>query len=647
MSTITKPKYLGVTAPISLDHPKPEELHETEKLIETLRRNNLFESEEEARLREIVLGKLNGLVKEFVRKVYLKKNFSEAVAKEAGGKIFTFGSYRLGVHSAGADIDTLCVVPKQVKKEDFFTDFQQTLRERPEVEELTPVQEAYVPVMKMIFSGIPIDLLFASLDVNKVADDLELKDNNLLRNLDEPTVRSLNGSRVTDDILRLVPNIPEFRNSLRCIKLWASRRGVYSNVLGFFGGVAWAMLVARICQLYPNATASSIICKFFTVTSQWNWPYPILLRDIETSTIPLRVWNSQVYPSDKAHKMPIITPSFPSMCSTHNVSASTQQIITRELKRGMEITAKILEKEASWDDLLQKSTFFSNFKYYLQLTSYSEDADHQHKWSGTVESKIRQLVTSIEPSFEIDHLHPYTKGIDQAIKCDSEETVKSLISNKFSGPIPPQDIVDGSVHMTLNTTTFYIGLVFKERPADQEGRRQLYIVRPVAEFLTRINALKVADKFCGLTIAAIKNSQLPDNVFTEEEILKRKLKPKRAAKRPRQEKVEIIPVAPDSPEQPSLILKSSEVVHEKLSVPAEISQPSPEPSGNDSPAKAADAETAKAINEASGDEEPSSKRQKVETAPVDNVVLEADYSHNIDLQDLAKRPDIKLKLSSL
>lgn len=142
MSAITKPKYLGVTAPISLDYPKPEELKETDNLIETLRRNNLFESEEEARLREIVLGKLNGLVKEFVREVYLKKNFSDAVAKEAGGKIFTFGSYRLGVHSAGADIDTLCVVPKQVKKEDFFTIFQQTLRQRPEVEELTVILES-------------------------------------------------------------------------------------------------------------------------------------------------------------------------------------------------------------------------------------------------------------------------------------------------------------------------------------------------------------------------------------------------------------------------------------------------------------------------------------------------------------------------
>lgn len=34
--------------------------------------------------------------------------------------------------------------------------------------------------------------------------------------------RSL-GSRVNDEILRLVPNVQVYRDSLRCIKLWAQR----------------------------------------------------------------------------------------------------------------------------------------------------------------------------------------------------------------------------------------------------------------------------------------------------------------------------------------------------------------------------------------------------------------------------------------
>jgi len=48
-----------------------------------------------------------------------------------------------------------------------------------------------------------------------------------------------------------------------------SGRAIYSNVNGFLGGVAWAMLVARICQLYPNATAGAIVSRFFIIMYQW------------------------------------------------------------------------------------------------------------------------------------------------------------------------------------------------------------------------------------------------------------------------------------------------------------------------------------------------------------------------------------------
>ena len=51
--------------------------------------------------REVVLGKLDKLVKEFVYRISKKRQLPEADAREAGGKIFTFGSYRLGVHGAG------------------------------------------------------------------------------------------------------------------------------------------------------------------------------------------------------------------------------------------------------------------------------------------------------------------------------------------------------------------------------------------------------------------------------------------------------------------------------------------------------------------------------------------------------------------
>lgn len=58
--------------------------------------------------------------------------------------------------------------------------------------------------------------------------------------------------------------------------------GIYSNSLGYFGGVSWAMLVARTCQLYPNAVAATLVHKFFLVFSRWKWPHPVLLKQPDT-----------------------------------------------------------------------------------------------------------------------------------------------------------------------------------------------------------------------------------------------------------------------------------------------------------------------------------------------------------------------------
>jgi len=98
---------------------------------------------------EAVLGRLQLLVEEFVKRACLKNGLSAAAAAEAGGKIFTcasaptslaptrpVGSYRLGVHGPGADIDTLCVVPKYVSREDFFELFYDMLKDRAEVTDL-------------------------------------------------------------------------------------------------------------------------------------------------------------------------------------------------------------------------------------------------------------------------------------------------------------------------------------------------------------------------------------------------------------------------------------------------------------------------------------------------------------------------------
>lgn len=90
------------------------------------------------------------------------------------------------------------------------------------------MEEAFVPVIKMKFDNIEIDMLFARLLLKEISDGMDLRDDNLLKNLDQRCVRSLNGCRVTDEMLRLVPDIDNFRLTLRAIKLWAKR--TYQNL---------------------------------------------------------------------------------------------------------------------------------------------------------------------------------------------------------------------------------------------------------------------------------------------------------------------------------------------------------------------------------------------------------------------------------
>ncbi|KAI9312351.1 Poly(A) polymerase central domain-containing protein [Dichotomocladium elegans] len=468
----------------------------------------------------IVLSNLNKMVKEFVYRVSKMKGFPDSLAREAGGKIFTFGSYRLGVHVAGADIDTLCVVPKHVEREHFFTVMYDMLKERPEVTEITAVQDAFVPVINMHFSGIPIDFLCAPLTIARIPDDLELADNNLLKGVDDKCIRSLNGSRVTDEILRLVPNIDTFRIALRTIKLWAKRRGVYSNVMGFLGGVAWAMLVARICQLYPNACAGALVNRFFRIMYQWKWPQPVLLKPIEDGPLQVRVWNPKLYPSDKSHRMPIITPAYPSMCATHNVTDSTRTIMIKEFKRAADKVDAIMAGSGKWVDLFESSNFFQAYKHYLQVTAMSQTSEDQLKWSGLVKSKLRQLVLKLELVEMLVLAHPYTKSIDRVHYCFDEQEVKDASRGIF---VSERTFIVSEGNMDTNhldqikekislseeqeknikkvfTTTFYIGLYVEPKAAGSAGPRKLDLVWPTQDFL---KLAKSWDKFDESTMSIV------------------------------------------------------------------------------------------------------------------------------------------------
>ena len=289
------------------------------------------------------------------------------------------------------------MTPSFITREDFFHGFYHWLLVHPDTEDLLCVTDAFVPIMKLKFRGIEIDLLFASMICQMIPDDFDIirsMEATTFEHMDPRTVRSLNGVRVTEAILGLVPDVEVFRTSLKAIRTWAKRKQLYSNALGFPGGVSWAILTARICQLFPNACAAAIVQKFFFVLNQWEWPRPILITRCARMDF-----------LDSSQVMPIITPAEPPQNSTYNVTASSLKVIKKAIAEAVETIKDINFKKASWSSLFTPTDFFGSYTHFLHIAAEASESNNFLEISGLVESRIRHLVTALDKNSFVDVAH--------------------------------------------------------------------------------------------------------------------------------------------------------------------------------------------------------------------------------------------------
>ena len=436
---------------ISLAGPSEEDQVRSQALQTVVRGHGLYETEEESRRREEVLGRLYELLQQWIR-LTTERIMGSDFAQDAHVELFTFGSYRLGVHTPGSDLDTLCIGPRHVSRDrDFFgrgddppeNALYKMLEKVDDVQTIVAVPEAVVPEIKMVFCNVEIDLAFVSLELDVIPRGVDVMQSSILRNLDDASTKSLNGVRVAAYLFDLVPNIETFRTVLRCIKLWSKARGVYSNVLGFLGGINMAILVARVCQLYPNAAPSTLIQKFFTVWNIWKWPSPVLLAPIVDEGLGLKIWDPRKNPIDKRDLMPIITPTYPCQNSTYNVTVSTLHIMKQEFAYSAGVVSEIVKGEATWDKLFDKADFFSLHKNYLQIKVLASGSEELKKWSGFVFSRLRKLIEQIEESTGGTlHIHPCTEEFqDPSLDAEThylyymglKKAPRELVRNRLAG----------------------------------------------------------------------------------------------------------------------------------------------------------------------------------------------------------------------
>jgi len=102
--------------------------------------------------------------------------------------------------------------------------------------------------MRFRFSGVAIDFTYAQLPVIDASKAINTFSPQLLQKIDERSWRSLSGVRVNEKIVQLVPNSEKFQVLLRCVKLWARKRGLHCHVCGLIFNADCSVLV----QLYEH-----------------------------------------------------------------------------------------------------------------------------------------------------------------------------------------------------------------------------------------------------------------------------------------------------------------------------------------------------------------------------------------------------------
>lgn len=454
-----------------------------------------LESDEGMEKRAAVLLAVEAIFRKFVKNVGMNiLKMSEEEAEDAGGELRISGSHRLGVRDQGADIDTICVAPNFVTREHFFSLMKKDLLEHPDVTELLAIETATVPMIGFCFQGINFDLLFARLSTHTVPRNFDILSDDVLKDIDDATEKTLNGPRVTDMVPKLACKAKDsegqiiehgafksldvggkentFLIVLRCVRKWAKKRGLYANKMGYFGGVNCNILVALVCQLFPHATASTLLVLFFRTYAGWAWPKPVQLNRIQpnppTATYgELKdVWNAGERWYDL---MPIITPAYPAFNSSLSVNVHTRDVINEEFKiafKKCETIKARLEAEgpSAWDALFEPSDFFIKYSHYLQVHVLGTGDDEASTgWIGYCEARLRGFPQYLEalPLCKPIHLYPVQSKTEKSANSVSYFIGFNVDRERFNPDKP--------LHVDKAAYNFHKMLVDKYKGTMKEG----------------------------------------------------------------------------------------------------------------------------------------------------------------------------------
>nr|CAD2174805.1 unnamed protein product [Meloidogyne enterolobii] len=357
------------------------------------------------------------------------------------------GSQILETNTFLSDMDILCILPKYVNIYDFNGEdgiygLYGRLLLNKEIN-VNIVQTSRILMIELKIYGIDVDLIYAQIPFKNVTNNFDIMNNEIIEeNKNKQSILALAGFRSTIKIKEMNLNQKLFISLMRFLKIWAKNRLIYSNIAGYLSGSSLAIMSAKICIIYPNASLPIAIKQFFIFYKLWGWPQPILLNELENEFKKAKEivepwkWinkedNSEFendFETDSndeleeekegndGKQMSIITSGVPEQNTTFNVNKFTFKRIIKEIERANEIINKTNnEQESIWEELIEELNWENNYEYFiLILCKVNENVNcnkqkvllrtYLYNWEKENEQnnliKESQLITNYEKNVE-------------------------------------------------------------------------------------------------------------------------------------------------------------------------------------------------------------------------------------------------------
>ncbi|KAK1435879.1 hypothetical protein QVD17_01651 [Tagetes erecta] len=347
-------------------------------------------SPEEELSRINLIHKLKQILMTWIRRVAYQRRLPHDQIKDASATVLTYGSFGLDVYNVDSNIDAVCVGPCFASvAEDFFIVLYNMLAGRQEVSGIHCVKDAKVPLLQFIFDGILINLTFAKLQVTAVPESVDISEPSFIKDIDETSWNSFSGVRVKNSILHIVPDVKIFKELLHCVRSWAKRRGVYSDLFGLFGGIHLAVLAAFACIRNQSGSLADLISIFFETFAFWPWPEPVILEEGETPFPP------PLPPGTRA-LMPIKLPGSPDEYCHSNMTTSTFNKIRSEFRRGYRHTQDRFKPHFDWGNLFEPFPYSKSYLRFIKICLSTYNKVELGTWVQWVKSHFHSLLVKLE-----------------------------------------------------------------------------------------------------------------------------------------------------------------------------------------------------------------------------------------------------------